>query len=216
MGSNESDAQCVLEKSKMRRDYWIAAIALTMAVGITANATAKQAAQPSHETKGNAKMPMSAMTDMEFAQMMTKHHQGAIEMAKLEESRGTRDEVKALAAKIREAQEREVKEMAHHASMPMTGTARDAAAGHEGHGAMMQKQHEMMQQQAMAAKKRIDDAAGAAVDQAFLEEMTKHHQMALEMISKAKLKDASLRKLSQKMAADQKRELGDFKKLKAR
>jgi len=66
------------------------------------------------------------------------------------------------------------------------------------------------------ANKRLEEASGAAVDQAFLEEMAKHHQMALEMILKAKLKDASLRKLSQKMAADQKRELGEFKKLQAR
>ena len=36
------------------------------------------------------------------------------------------------------------------------------------------------------------------------------------MISKANLKDAGLRKLSQKMAADQKREIGEFKKLLAR
>ncbi len=40
--------------------------------------------------------------------------------------------------------------------------------------------------------------------------------MALEMIAKTTFNDANLRKLAQKMAADQKKELGELKKLQAR
>ena len=211
----------------MKLNYRITAIALTAAIGIAVNAGAQHGAQ-GHDTRApadnwrDAKQTMAPMADAEFVEMMTEHHQGAIYMAKLEESRGTRDAVKALAARMREAQEREVKEMgaghADHANTPQTGAAPDTRGtpGQEGQGAMMQKQREMMQQQAMASNKRIVDASGAGVDQAFLEEMTKHHKMALEMISKTKFKDASLQRLAHKMAADQKRELGEFKKLRTR
>jgi len=204
----------------MSVNYRIGAVALTVTIALTVSVAAQQPAHQDHAMKEPAKISVPAMNDAEFIMMMTEHHQGAIEMCKIEESRGSRDAVKALAAKMRDAQEREVKEMAsspaNHANMPTMAPDAKGSAGHEGHGSMMQKHHQMMQQETMASKKRLEIASGAAVDSTFLEEMTKHHQGALEMISKAKLKDASLRKLSQKMAADQKREIGEFKKLQAR
>jgi len=44
---------------------------------------------------------MMGMTDAMFVPMMIKHHQQGIEMARLEEERGSTAPVKALAAKIR-------------------------------------------------------------------------------------------------------------------
>ena len=56
----------------------------------------------------------SGDVDMDFAQMMITHHQGAIEMAKLAEDRAEHDELKQLADDIVEAQEREIDVMRPH------------------------------------------------------------------------------------------------------
>jgi uncharacterized protein (DUF305 family) len=49
--------------------------------------------------------------DRMWTQMMTKHHQGAIDMAKTELAKGTDTEAKSLAQKIIEAQQAEITEM---------------------------------------------------------------------------------------------------------
>jgi uncharacterized protein (DUF305 family) len=79
----------------------------------------------------------------------------------------------------------------------------------------MQKHHDMMETMAKESLGKVEKAEGSAADQAFLQEMAKHHEMALEMIAKAKLKDADLLKMSQKMAQAQKRELQELTKLQA-
>ena len=63
----------------------------------------------------DAEMLMSSGdVDMDFAQMMITHHQGAIEMAKLAEDKAEHDELKQLADDIIEAQEREIDVMRPH------------------------------------------------------------------------------------------------------
>lgn len=49
--------------------------------------------------------------DTEFLRMMTAHHEGAIEMARTEESKGKYQPAKALARDIRRTQTAEIKEM---------------------------------------------------------------------------------------------------------
>ena len=49
---------------------------------------------------------MQGLTDASFVQMMSKHHQQGIEMARMEEERGASASVKQLAAKIRQSQEK--------------------------------------------------------------------------------------------------------------
>jgi uncharacterized protein (DUF305 family) len=57
----------------------------------------------------------AADVDTEFAKMMIDHHEGAIAMAELALERGERDEIKDLAQRIIEAQEREIEVMTPHA-----------------------------------------------------------------------------------------------------
>ena len=198
-------------------------MALAVAVGMVGVAGAQQPAHQGHDTKAgqsHPKMAMPALDDAHFAEMMRKHHQHCIELSKIEESKGTRDEVKTLAAKIRQGQERDLKELESGHGDHSTGQAAGATkpkgtSGAASNGTDMQKHHEMMQQMTNESKQKVENASGAAVVQAFLQEMAMHHQMALEMISKAKLKDADLRKLAQKMSAEQKRELAELKKLQS-
>lgn len=55
-------------------------------------------------------MQPSGDTDKDFATMMIDHHQGAIDMAKVELEHGQDPEMKAMAEKIIAAQEQEIAE----------------------------------------------------------------------------------------------------------
>lgn len=202
----------------------IIALTATLALGAAPIAFSQTGGHQGHETKpqgkqSSTKMSMPAMDDGRFVEMMQKHHQDGIELAKLQESRGSREDVKTLAAKIRQGQERDLEELktkhAGHATTHPGGSKPQGTSGHAGHDTNMQKHHEMMEQMAQESKRRLETASGGAIDDAFLQEMAKHHQMALEMINKTKFKDAELRKLSQKMAAEQKQELQQIKKLQS-
>lgn len=63
----------------------------------------------------NMRMPMSGNVDKDFAMMMTMHHQQAIEMADVLIERGQSAELKALARKMKSAQQDEIKQMAKFA-----------------------------------------------------------------------------------------------------
>lgn len=52
--------------------------------------------------------------DARFIDMMIPHHQGAVEMAKVERDKGADPELKSLAQDIIDAQEREISEMRKH------------------------------------------------------------------------------------------------------
>ncbi len=75
--------------------------------------------------------------DKAFLEMMIPHHVGAIEMAKAEQAEGGDPELKALAQRIIDAQEREIDEMREHLGPEgdgATGGAEDAGhgSGHSG------------------------------------------------------------------------------------
>lgn len=53
-------------------------------------------------------MPLSGNVDKDFVRMMRMHHQQGIDMARTELEKGSSPEVKAMAQKIIEAQQREI------------------------------------------------------------------------------------------------------------
>lgn len=60
--------------------------------------------------KGMESMKMSGDTDRDFAMMMKKHHQGAIDMAQIELKSGKDPKMKEMAKRMIEAQQKEIKE----------------------------------------------------------------------------------------------------------
>ena len=59
----------------------------------------------------NMTMPMSGDADKDFVMMMIPHHQGAIDMAKVELKFGKDKKLRAMAEAIIKAQEKEIAEM---------------------------------------------------------------------------------------------------------
>jgi uncharacterized protein (DUF305 family) len=106
--------------------------------------------------------------DIMFAQMMVPHHQQAVDMGTLAETRALNPEVKALAAKIKAEQAPEIEQM--------KGWLTDANAsldmGHEmGMGGMLSD----------SQMKALANAKGAAFDKLYLEGMIGHHKGAIHM-----------------------------------
>lgn len=178
-------------------------IAVCLAFGAVslASSAAVNAQKPAGDKPAQHQHMMQGMTDAMFVPSMIKHHQQGIEMARVEEERGASASVKALAAKIRQSQELELAELKAHSEHATSAT------GTSGH-----TDHDTMKQQGQMMMKRLKSASGSALDHAFLEDMSKHHQMAISMVEGAKLDDPELKKLAQKMVAGQRQELAELKK----
>jgi uncharacterized protein (DUF305 family) len=146
---------------------------------------------------------MQGMIDADFVPMMVAHHEQGIEMARLEEANGSSGEVKALAARIRQSQEREVAELVAHGSRVMGSRDPSARA----------QRDQMMSRQGRDAMDRLRSVSGPALDKAFLQEMARHHQMAIHMAQMTTFQDGDLKTFSDRMVADQQRELEEMKGL---
>jgi uncharacterized protein (DUF305 family) len=110
--------------------------------------------------------------DVMFAQTMVPHHQQAVEMADLALTRASSADVKALAAKIKAAQDPEIATMNGWLGQwgARTGSAGMSGMDHGGAGMMSQ-----------ADLTKLSEASGAQFDRMWLTMMVAHHQGALTM-----------------------------------
>lgn len=117
----------------------------------------------------------ASAADVMFAQMMIPHHQQAVEMSTLAETRASSPEIKALAAEIKGAQQPEIDQMTawlEEWGMPVM-SGMDAMGEHGGHGMSGMLTDEQMQE--------LADAQGAEFDRLFAEFMILHHEGAIDM-----------------------------------
>lgn len=132
-----------------------------------------------------AKLPPTSRKDVEFMQGMIMHHEQAVEMVDLIESRTQNKNLRLLGARIANSQLDEIKfmkrwlemrgESIEHKMPPM-----DSSSGHS-HGA---SGHEMLMP-GMLSKKQMDalrNAKEAEFDKLFLKGMIQHHKGALVMV----------------------------------
>jgi uncharacterized protein (DUF305 family) len=122
--------------------------------------------------------------DVTFAQQMIVHHQQAVEMAALAESKATDPQVKQLAAQIKAAQDPEIQTMTGW----LTGWGKPTAAPSSTHGMDMSgsptampdmgSMPGMMSDTDMA---KLKAASGKAFDKQFCTMMIAHHQGAIQM-----------------------------------
>lgn len=186
-------------------------------------------------TAGSAVSAEHNDADVTFAQMMTVHHQGAIEMAALAPDRAQSQQVKDLAARIEAAQAPEIEQMTSWltawGAAPMSSgmmmsseaTSSDGGMGGMDHGsmdhsgdsssgAMSPSMPGMMSAEQM---QELQAASGAAFDKLFLELMIAHHQGAIEM-AETELADGSNPEalaLAEKIKTDQTAEIAEMQTL---
>ncbi|RYB88589.1 DUF305 domain-containing protein [Nocardioides glacieisoli] len=116
--------------------------------------------------------------DVTFAQEMIPHHQQAIEMAELAESRAGSEEVKELATDIEAAQGPEIETMTGWLESWGEDVPDEGMSGMD-HGDMSSDDMTgMMTDDEMAD---LEATSGAGFDQMFLTMMIEHHEGAIEM-----------------------------------
>ena len=121
--------------------------------------------------------PMANNLDQHFIEQMTPHHEGAIEMAKLAQERSKRPEILTLAKAIIQSQSKEITQMQtwyknwYGTEVPVNSTVGMGMGRGMMHGGMMGGQTSDIESLKNAAN----------FDEAFLQEMIPHHQMAVMM-----------------------------------
>ncbi|TMR97153.1 DUF305 domain-containing protein [Nonomuraea basaltis] len=144
--------------------------------------------------------------DVMFAQMMIPHHQQAVEMAELAETRASDKEIKELAAKIKAAQDPEIQTMRGW----LTTWGRPMPSG--GMDGMDHGMPGMMSEDDM---KKLESAKGAAFDRRFAQLMIAHHNGAIEMARTEQQQgaDPEAKKLAQTIETAQQAEVAQLQKI---
>ena len=129
-------------------------------------------------TAGASSAPASSATfndaDVQFAQMMIVHHQEALDMAAMAETKATDPEVKKIAGEIKNAQDPEIKTMTGW--LTSWGQPTSMPSGHNMEG--MSSMPGSMSEEDMT---KLEAATGAEFDREFTRMMIEHHKGAIEM-----------------------------------
>jgi uncharacterized protein (DUF305 family) len=198
-------------RCRARRAAAAVAAAATAALVLTAcgsdNSSSGQAGHdmsamggtPSSSATGSASASASGSQsahnaqDVAFAQQMIPHHQQAIAMAELAPSRAQSQDVKTLAAQIKQAQDPEITLMsgwltAWGEAVPSAGTSSSdgmsgmsGMSGTAGSTSATSSTSSMPGEMSDADMTKLAGLSGAAFDTAFLQMMVSHHEGAVQM-----------------------------------
>ncbi|MFM9441778.1 DUF305 domain-containing protein [Streptomyces acidiscabies] len=144
--------------------------------------------------------------DVSFAQGMIPHHRQAVEMAALAADRASSPQVKALATRIKGAQDPEIRTMSGWLTAWGEDVPAEGGMDHSGHSGMAG----MMSGADMTA---LEKASGAAFDTEFTRMMIEHHEGAVEMAGteKAKGRYAPALTMADAIITAQKAEIAEMK-----
>ena len=153
---------------------------------------------------GNNSSSGYSTTDIMFAQMMIPHHQQAVDMGTLAETRALSPEVKALAAQIKSEQAPEIAQMKGW----LTAAGAPSEMGHDmGMGGMLSDTE-------MAALKA---ATGTEFDKLYLQGMIGHHEGAIQMAQMViNSKNSEVNKLAHAIVTSQTKQINYMKSLLAK
>ncbi|MFI6031486.1 DUF305 domain-containing protein [Amycolatopsis magusensis] len=143
--------------------------------------------------------------DVAFATEMIPHHQQAVDMAALAVEKSGDEKVKALALKIRDAQDAEMAQLSGMLEVWGQQPPEDPGLDHGGHSGMVTDADMMA----------LESATGAEFDRKFVELMTRHHEGAVRVSDgeKANGKNPQAKDLAGKISQDQQAELTELKSL---
>jgi uncharacterized protein (DUF305 family) len=166
-------------------------------------------------TAGSASPGAAAFNDADamFAQMMIPHHQQAVQMAALADTRAADPEVKTLAAQIKAAQDPEIQTMTGW--LASWGRPAPAMSGMDMGGMSHGSMPGMMSDADMT---KLKAATGRDFDKQFCTMMIAHHQGAITM-AQDEMKNGSnadAKALAQRTVTAQQAEIDTMNKILAR
>lgn len=143
-------------------------------------------------------MQTTGNPDNDFAAMMKAHHLSAIEMAQVEIATGTDPQIKQMAQKMLDEQQKEVAELNTFLS------------GHSAHGGGDAFFKESM---AIMNNMKMDMDHSGSIDKQFVQMMIPHHQTAIDM-AKAYLKvdshEEKIRTMANNIVSSQQKEINEL------
>ena len=145
------------------------------------------------------------IADYDLAAELREHHKGAIAMSETQLDSGTDIQLKQMAQKIKDAQQKEVEQI----DTMLDGyddNAKDYDPTNTESGlgkAMMDNMQAMM---------KMPEMDGTSVDKSFANMMIKHHQDGIKMAKTIQqyAKDAKFKQMAQKMISDQQKEIEEL------
>lgn len=141
------------------------------------------------------------LTETEFFPIIFRHHLVGIELARIEEERGVSPDIRMLAARIRDTWER---------NMALLQSGGGEAAN------IVPVSAPQMDELALTAFRRLESASGQELDRVFLEEMIRHHEVAIRLAKGTRFRSNELRALARRIAKEQKDGLKALKQLRSR
>ncbi|MBM0259611.1 DUF305 domain-containing protein [Micromonospora sp. 4G55] len=197
----------------------LAGVALSAALALAACGSDDHQAGSGHDMPGaGAPAGPSASAsatfgdaDVMFAQMMIPHHQQAVRMSELADSRAEDPEVKHLAAQIKAAQAPEIATMTGW----LTAWGRPVPSGSPSGG---HHDHGMPGMMSDADMAKLAAASGQEFDRQFLTMMIAHHEGAITMAEEelASGANADAKAMAQQIVNAQQGEIDAMKKILAR
>lgn len=174
--------------------------------------TAVAAAPASDVASSVPESTAAAAYDLQFLDSMSKHHQMAIDMAKAGHDKFMHTELKDMANKIVEDQEREIAQMKQWRDQWYSGAAPAESMQMPGMASMNMDMTHM--QMAVRHTRR----PGKQLDLMFIDMMIPHHQGAIEMArdAMARAEHQEIKDLAQKMITEQQKEIDQLKQWKSR
>ena len=145
-------------------------------------------------------MKMTGGPDHDFAMMLKMHHQSAVDMSEMEIRQGKNAQVKALAGKIKTANQAEIKELTQFISSHKPQTA-SSKLGQDAMKIMHSGKHSM----------------NGNMDHDYASMMAQHHQQGIDMAN-AFLKEGKTEKMkmmARKVIQNQTKEVAELKKMEA-
>ena len=149
-------------------------------------------------------MKMTGNFDLDFANMMIMHHQAAIDMSEVELAKGSDAQVKTWAQNIITAQKAEIEQMQVLVkNYKMPEMKKETGEMHNELGETMKTMMDKMKAMTMSDN----------TDKDFVMMMIPHHESAVTMAEDeiSHGKEYELKKLAQKIIADQNKEIKEFK-----
>lgn len=176
---------------------------LALALAMTGCSTSGSATTDHSTHQSESKLAVQEMSadDIMFAQMMIPHHQQAVDMGVLAETRAGSDKVRELAAEIKDAQAPQIELM---------------KAWLEAAGASLDMGHSMQMPGLLTSSQmaNLEAANGDQFDKLYLLSMVEHHKGAIEM-AQAVLdsKNTLVKDLAEQIVADQTHEISHIDEL---
>jgi uncharacterized protein (DUF305 family) len=189
---------------------------ISSAVLLVIALTAPLAAQEAPPRSGAMGFQHHIQDDADFVSRMLMHHHHGIEMSKAEIDRGQNEEVKQLARKIMEGQERDSRELESFQAKLGEQSGKVAMAAKDKPGMPRSRDAEAMsnmKQVMQAQMEKFRAASGPELDKMFVTMMSRHHQQGIEMARAAmpKLKTPEIREFAERTMETQKKEVAALK-----